>query len=96
MLGTPGLVCATGCALCDVGYVGVLPLCEGSHGGVVLSNGLVDADVFQLTEAVVLVNLDECEWTGELVGAPEVFNEEVGNGYGFNSSRNSDAPLPGL
>ncbi len=43
----------------------------------VLSDGLVDADVLQLTEAVFLVNLDEGEWTGELVGAPEIFNEEV-------------------
>ena len=74
----------------------MFPQCEGSHGGVVLSNGLVDADVFQLAEAVLLVDLVECEWTGELADAPEVLNEEVGDCNGFCSSCDSNAPLPGL
>ncbi len=43
-----------------------------------------------------LVNLDECERAGELVGVPEVFDEEVNDGNGFCSSCDSDAPLPGL
>ena len=43
-----------------------------------------------------LVYLDKCEWTGELVGGPEVFNEEVGNRNGFCSSCDSNAPLSGL
>ena len=63
----------------------------------VLSNGLVDADVPQLTETVFfLAHLDECEWTGELVGAPEIFNEEAGDRNGFCSSCDSNAPQPGL
>ena len=74
----------------------MLPQSEGSHGGVVLSNGLVDADVLELSEAVFLVDLDECERACKLVGAPEVLDEEVGDGYGFCSSCDSDAPLPGL
>ena len=40
----------------------------------VLSNGFVDADVFELAEAVLLANLNECDRAGELVGAPEVFD----------------------
>ena len=74
----------------------MFPQCEGSHGGVVLSNGLIDADVFQLTKAAFLVNLDECERADKLVGAPEVFYEEVGDRNGFCSSCDSNAPLPGL
>jgi hypothetical protein len=63
---------------------------------VILSNGLIDADVFELSKAVVLVNLDECERAGKLVGTPEVFDEEVSDGDGFCSSCDSDAPLSGL
>ena len=74
----------------------MFPQCKGSHGGVILSNGLIDADVLELSKAVFLVNLDECERAGKLVGAPEVFDEEVGDGDGFCSSCDSDAPLPGL
>ena len=74
----------------------MFPQCEGSHGRVVLSNGLIDADVLQLSKAVFLVNLDECERAGELVGAPEVFDEEVGDRNSFCSSCGSNAPLPGL
>ena len=74
----------------------MFPQREGCHGRVVLSNGLIDADVLQLSKAICLANLDECERTGELVSAPEVLDEEVGDGYGFSSSRNSDSPLPGL
>ena len=74
----------------------MFPQREGCHGGVLLSNSLIDADVFQLSKAVFLVNLDECERAGELVGAPEVFDEEVGDGNGFCSSCDPNAPLPGL
>ena len=58
----------------------------------VLSDGLVDADVLQLAEAVFLVYLNECEWAGELVGGPEIFNEEVGDRNGFCSSCDSKCP----
>ncbi len=74
----------------------MFPKCEGSHGGVVLSDGLVDADVFKLTKAVFLVDLNECKRAGELVGVPEVLDEEVGDRDGFCSSCDSDAPLSGL
>ncbi len=64
----------------------MFPKCEGSHGGVVLSDGLVDADVFKLTKAVFLVYLNECKG----------LDEEVGDRDGFCSSCDSDAPLSGL
>ena len=74
----------------------MLPQGERSHCGVVLSDGVVDACVLQLSEAVILVDLDYCEWSREFVGSPEVFDHEVCDGYGFGTACDSDAPLSGL
>ncbi len=51
LLSTPCLVGASCGALGGVGELGVLPECEWGHGGVVLLNCFVDADVFELAEA---------------------------------------------
>ena len=62
----------------------------------VLRDCFVYADVFELSEAVFLVYLYDCDGACELVGAPEVFNEEVCDGNGFGASGDANAPLPGL
>ena len=59
----------------------------------VLSDRFVYADVFELAEAVLLVDLNECDWSNESVSAPEVFDENVCDCYGFCSSRDADTPL---
>ena len=57
----------------------------------ILPDRVVDADMFELAEAIILVDLDDGEWAYELVGAPHVFYE-----YGLCASCDADAPLPGL
>ena len=59
----------------------------------ILSDGVVDASVFELAEAIILVDLDDCEWSCEFVGAPEVFNHQVCDSYGLGASCDTDAPL---
>ena len=48
----------------------MFPECEGDHGGVVLPDRVVDASVFELAEAILLVDLDDCNRAGELASAP--------------------------
>ena len=62
----------------------------------VLLDCFVDEFVFQLSEAVLLVDLDDCYGACELVCGPHVFDEEVRNGDGLCSSCDAYAPLSGL
>ncbi len=96
LLCSPCLVRATRCALCDMGELACFHSVSGAMVGVVTLDCFVDANVFELAASVILINLDDGNWAGELVGAPEVFNEEVCNRYCFSATRDADAPLPGL
>ena len=62
----------------------------------VLSDGVVDASVFELSAAVLLVDLDYRKWSCEFVVAPKVLDHEVCDGDSFGSAGNSNSPLPGL
>ena len=74
----------------------MFPQGEWGHGGVILSDGVVDAGVLELTETILLIDLDYRQWSCEFVVAPEVLDHEVRDGYGFGSTCNSNAPLSGL
>ena len=96
LLGSPCLVVLPAMPWVTCEDCACFPKCEKCHSGVVLFECFVDAFVFQLSEAVILVDLDDCYGARELVCGPHFLNEEVRNGDGLCSSCDAYAPLSGL
>ncbi len=66
---------------------------NGAMVGVVKSDGLVCAAVLELSEAVLLINLNDCYGSCELVVGLLFLDEKMGDGDGFGSSCDPYAPI---
>ena len=71
----------------------MLPNCKRPHRGVALSHNFVDGRVVELAEAVLLVDLNNCQWSGEELSMPHVFSKEVGKGDCLGAASDTSNPL---